>query len=561
MALPATIVPHIVIVEEPATDLWGLYEARWLRAVLQTVHDAVHDLVLDVVACSYVPVGGRPESLCGRPDWTTALLFERLAGNVLGSNIAVEAQRGGGHETLQFSAMLPLARRGRVVGRIQLLTDTAPDMDVLCEISQLAEGQADACAPRAADAVPAEAVGLGSEEQEDLLHAFAADGDERPTVRCLLERVAELLGGSVVMQTARLIVVDSIGASDRVALDATSRREREVLLPTASPGIVTVLPARDGRGLRGVISVQTTVGQADYLVAEILSDTPRARAVLRQAATILSWLLKMRVNSHEEPARRRAAIVADLLRASELSGVAVRAAALGHDLNARVRCIVFALAESSDEADPVRLEKVVQEEFRSGTSTGPTAMVALSDGHVVVLDPDDGPARPGSPVKRAIAAAGRAGLIVTCGISPACQGPAAVAPAILEARRAADVLRRTGRTMRAISSDDLGVFGLLFSESDGLRLDRFVSHWLGPLTEYDAAAGAQLTQTLGQLLDRATMVDAASSLFIHISTLKYRAKRIEEILGVDMRDPDVAFNLRLALKLLNIRTTLNDCQD
>ena len=74
---------------------------------------------------------------------------------------------------------------------------------------------------------------------------------------------------------------------------------------------------------------------------------------------------------------------------------------------------------------------------------------------------------------------------------------------------------------------------------------------LGPLLEH-----CELTHTLRVFLETGGPSAAASALFVHISTLKYRLRKIESILGVDLSDPEECFNLRLAFKILAVQERL-----
>ena len=78
-----------------------------------------------------------------------------------------------------------------------------------------------------------------------------------------------------------------------------------------------------------------------------------------------------------------------------------------------------------------------------------------------------------------------------------------------------------------------------------------MQRWLGPLIEYDRARNADLVRTLSEYLERGGSLDqAAETLFIHRSTLKYRLGRIATLTGVDLADPDARFNLQLATRTL-----------
>jgi DNA-binding PucR family transcriptional regulator len=99
--------------------------------------------------------------------------------------------------------------------------------------------------------------------------------------------------------------------------------------------------------------------------------------------------------------------------------------------------------------------------------------------------------------------------------------------------------------------EDLGVYRLLAANGNTRELHQFVDRWLGPLIEYDEARNAELVRSLSEYLERGGSLDqAAETLFIHRSTLKYRLGRIASLTGVDLADPDARFNLQLATRTL-----------
>ena len=99
--------------------------------------------------------------------------------------------------------------------------------------------------------------------------------------------------------------------------------------------------------------------------------------------------------------------------------------------------------------------------------------------------------------------------------------------------------------------EDLGVYRLLAANGNTAELNQYVQRWLGPLIEYDQVRNADLVRTLSEYLERGGSLDqAAETLFIHRSTLKYRLGRIATLTGVDLADPDARFNLQLATRTL-----------
>jgi purine catabolism regulator len=72
---------------------------------------------------------------------------------------------------------------------------------------------------------------------------------------------------------------------------------------------------------------------------------------------------------------------------------------------------------------------------------------------------------------------------------------------------------------------------------------------LRPLREHDATARGDLVASLRAWLSRHGQWDAAAAdLGVHRHTLRYRMRRVEEILGRSLDDPDVRMELWLALK-------------
>jgi hypothetical protein len=98
--------------------------------------------------------------------------------------------------------------------------------------------------------------------------------------------------------------------------------------------------------------------------------------------------------------------------------------------------------------------------------------------------------------------------------------------------------------------DELGVYQL-FAHADPVDLEQHAVRWLGPLLEHDRTRKADLLRTLTEYLEGGGAVEAtAQALFIHRSTLKYRLRRIEALLGRDLADAETRFNLQVATRAL-----------
>jgi DNA-binding PucR family transcriptional regulator len=73
---------------------------------------------------------------------------------------------------------------------------------------------------------------------------------------------------------------------------------------------------------------------------------------------------------------------------------------------------------------------------------------------------------------------------------------------------------------------------------------------LAPLRAVGGATEARLTETLRAWLDRPGQVQAiAADLGVHPQTVRYRVRRLRELFGDALEDPDRRFELALALRV------------
>jgi DNA-binding PucR family transcriptional regulator len=135
--------------------------------------------------------------------------------------------------------------------------------------------------------------------------------------------------------------------------------------------------------------------------------------------------------------------------------------------------------------------------------------------------------------------------------------PAARPAAEAEARAALEALERRvgGRSgsggAQVVRADLLPAHRLLGAVTaipDGRRQALAL---LEPLLSGTPAARKQRIATLRAILDTPGAAEASSSLGVHRNTTAYRVKRIEEITGWDLREPDLRLALALALRILD----------
>jgi hypothetical protein len=144
----------------------------------------------------------------------------------------------------------------------------------------------------------------------------------------------------------------------------------------------------------------------------------------------------------------------------------------------------------------------------------------------------------------------------TVGLGRARTGAEGAARSYVEARRAADFAERLGRPV--LRHEELGLFSLLAEGGDTEAMADFVAEWLGPLLDHDGRRSQKLLPTLAAYLDAGAAQQAtADALGIHVSTLKYRLGRIEAVTGRDLSEPDVRFQLQVALAAHRTLTVLH----
>ncbi|MGI9862153.1 helix-turn-helix domain-containing protein [Moorella naiadis] len=97
--------------------------------------------------------------------------------------------------------------------------------------------------------------------------------------------------------------------------------------------------------------------------------------------------------------------------------------------------------------------------------------------------------------------------------------------------------------------DELGVLRLIFNQGEQELADYYEEN-LGLIVKYDREHNTDLLATLTAFFHASGDHNrAAEDMFIHVNTLRYRLKKVEELLGQDLRRLDVLVNLYTALQV------------
>ncbi|MFE9309668.1 PucR family transcriptional regulator [Streptomyces sp. NPDC088353] len=324
-----------------------------------------------------------------------------------------------------------------------------------------------------------------------------------------------------------------------------------------------------GRRPRAALAVGTaaTLGTAERYavhsaVALLTLTTERSRSLHAAEQRIGAAVLRMLLAGQPDHAR---AVAGDLygglldapfrmIVAESASASAARAHAGAH---ARVQSAApspaAVLAAAGTGADPLAVLAEVVE--AAAVRSGETVLVVPDGERLVVLAADGGAAVAVCGQYAAALEAARAenvreqsggeeGELVVGLSGPA--GPIAAAAAYKQAEQALSVARRRGRVL--VEHDQLASGSVLpLLADDAVRA--FADGLLRALYEHDATGRGDLVASLRAWLSRHGQWDAAAAdLGVHRHTLRYRMRRVEEILGRSLDDPDVRMELWLALK-------------
>ncbi|OEH86885.1 hypothetical protein BHU72_01075 [Desulfuribacillus stibiiarsenatis] len=119
-----------------------------------------------------------------------------------------------------------------------------------------------------------------------------------------------------------------------------------------------------------------------------------------------------------------------------------------------------------------------------------------------------------------------------------------------EAKTALDLNRHIETSV--IHFEDLGVMRLLTNIRNEL-LDDFFREYLLELMTFDEQNNTNFLHTLQvYFAENGNMKSTAQRMFLHTNTLRYRLKKVEEILGVDLQKPEHFVNLYVAVLIYSL---------
>lgn len=303
--------------------------------------------------------------------------------------------------------------------------------------------------------------------------------------------------------------------------------------------IVAPIAADDGAlAFLSLIAPHESLGRSDALSAS-------------QGATVCALVLARERAVLQAEDRLRRDVVTDLLSGAFTSDSALleRAERLGFNLSLQHLPIALRIAAEPPAATP-RSHDVVSVLVRELGRLGVCAPIGVLGETIGLAFPLDGgePAAVAAKVHRLVAQV--SGRTVSAGVGRPGIGPAAIAQGYREADRALVIARRLFPPGALTFFQNLGVHRLLLALDGHPELGAFYEETLAAIDQYDRTNRSELLSTLEAFFAADnSLAETASRLHLHRNTVAYRLRRIEQISGHQLGDPETRLALHLGLRV------------
>ncbi|MGW0579707.1 PucR family transcriptional regulator [Streptomyces sp. NPDC002920] len=393
------------------------------------------------------------------------------------------------------------------------------------------------------------AVTAGFAAQRELTRQALTDGPEG-----LLAALATQVDGWAALYDASGAVVAAAPEwAGRRAARLTTEVERLRDRPAPASAVVAGAHSADSAENADRIELHTLgTGRrprATLAVGTAAAPGTAERYAVHSAIALLTLTTERSRSLRAAEQRLGAAVLRMLLAGEPDHARAVAGDLYGELLDAPFRVVVAEPASTApgQTGDPLG---GLADVFESAAARAGEAVLVVPEGERLVVLVADGGAAVAACARYAAEWEGTPGeertdegLVV--GLS-APAGPIAAAAAYKQAQQALSVARRRGRVL--VEHERLAAGSVLPLLADD-AVQAFADGLLRALREHDATGRGDLVASLRAWLSRHGQWDAAAAdLGVHRHTLRYRMRRVEEILGRSLDDPDVRMELWLALK-------------
>lgn len=308
-----------------------------------------------------------------------------------------------------------------------------------------------------------------------------------------------------------------------------------------------------------VVLDEEVVGHLWALSPRLPLGAGQRQVLTRSAAVVAMALLKERT-AQEVEWRLSRDFLDDLLDSDDPAPEALHARArqLGADLSRPQTVLVIrrdpapgGTGAGSEDREAHAQRALLSLVQRSGAAWRGATLTATRSDHVVVLWHDaeaDRSARDFAEHLRREIRAYASGWTATISVGPTCAEVREYGDAYRLTCGVLDLVQHSDRTDRVVSLDTIGAYRLLLQVKRPRELQSFAESMLGTVHAYDRQHQTSLRATLDCYMShRCNVSVTAKELHVHPNTVAYRLRRVEQLLGLDLGDPQALLHLQLAL--------------
>lgn len=533
---------------QEVSDLRGLLALSMLMSSRRDEEEIVQIVVTAIPALVPVrPIGiqlvdDRTRWLATTGPGATAGVRAALAKELRDSTADGGPVRVGGEA---WAWALPLRSLGDVMGHLVVVADSSPSATNMLTLRSLAQQTGIALAnarlhTRNQEANAELARSVDALRYKSAIHDALTEVEVSGSgLAGIVTALHELTGLPACIESQSGEVMAWAGAGEPVSWVAGRERREHVLQRALRVGH----PIRiDGRLLTATRPRADIVGLLSLVDPDGLAGEQEIVA-LEHARTVLSIELARQHGLAETELRLGRDLAADLL-SGNTDDAHRRARALGYNLRRPHVVVVADPGRGASVVDPLVLEAQAAAMQVLREPGGPPVLLVQRESAVVALVPVD---ISDDDTLGALAAMLGPGARIAVGGE--CADPEQLPRSLRQAQVALRIARSTAARTRVVRFENLGVYRLLAEDADPAGLDDFVRRWLGTLLEYDRERHGDLVPTLARFLDCGGNYDAtAEALTIGRTTVRYRLRRVRELSGHDLGDPETRFQLHLAIK-------------
>jgi DNA-binding PucR family transcriptional regulator len=268
--------------------------------------------------------------------------------------------------------------------------------------------------------------------------------------------------------------------------------------------------------------------------------TPLQAKALEHAATVLALELVKERAAQQVEWQLQGDLLSELLDAAPPLAPSLIARARRHGVDLARRRRIVAVRCADLVADD--LLGLVRRATGRSLVHRDASLVCLRGEHVVLA------ARDAESVVRAVtAAAERKGVTLAIGVSDICDH---LATAYRQAVACTRLALAGGDGV--LHAERLGPLRFLLDAPDVSQVRAIVNEQLGSLLAYEGGRSDLLATMRAFVAADGNVAETAKACFIHKNTLRYRLKRLTEVLGRDPAAPDVKFQIRMAFDLVEL---------